>query len=573
MSEMPEPAPRGTLSRLALVACALLLFFGGLGAYPLLEPDEGRYAEIPREMLARHELVTPRLNGVLYLEKPPLYYWLNAAALSVLERPETACRLASAFFGLAGVGLAWLLGLSIGGSTGDKSGRRVALGAALVLGSSPMWVALSRANIIDMTLTFFLCATLSCFWLAQERQKGERGERLLWHGMFLAAALATLSKGLIGFVIPGAVIFFFLLFARRWRLLLRVPWLTGVGLFLLVAAPWHVLAARRNPEFLWYYFVHEHWLRYTTPEANRQEPFWYFAAVLALGMLPWAGLLPAAGRLFRGAGRLRDRPGLIFLACWAGFILLFFSASQSKLAPYILSAFPPIAVLIALAIDLAVNKESRLRAWVRAGGVAGALAIAVLSGVLLWASLGRMPRLSTDFVPALFAFALPALAAALLAGVWWWRHGATRPRSVMALAAASALIVGCLWSAGPRVAANRSSERMARALAPRLAPGDEVYSYHCYPQTLPVYLRRLVGVVSFQGELEFGISRLAPEERARRFPTPEQFRPLWSSGRTVYLVLEKRDIPRMIGEGLAPGTILEEQERYLLMVNRRSIDG
>ena len=527
----PEPPPATSLPRrLALAACALLLFFGGLGAFPLLEPDEGRYAEIPREMLARHDFVTPRLNGVLYLEKPPLYYWLNAAALSVLERPATACRLASACFGLAGVGLAWLLGLSIGG---DRGGGWLCC-AALVLGSSPMWVALSRANIIDMTLTFFLCATLTCFWLAQERERGARGERLLWHGMFLAAALATLSKGLIGFVIPGAVIFFFLLFARRWRLLLRVPWMTGTGLFLLVAVPWHVLAARRNPEFLWYYFVHEHWLRYTTPEANRQEPFWYFAAVLALGMLPWAGLLPAAGRLFRGAGRLRERPGLIFLACWAGFILLFFSASQSKLAPYILSAFPPIAVLIALAIE-----ESRLRSWARAGGVAGALAVALLAAALLWASLGRIPRLSTGFAPVLFAFALPALIAALLAVGWWWRHGAGRLRSVMALAAASALIVGCLWSAGPRVAANRSSARMARALAPRLAPGDEVYSYHCYPQTLPVYLRRPMGVVAFQGELEFGISRLAPEERARRFPTSEQFRPVWSSGRTVYLVLER----------------------------------
>src|SRR6476661_7086670 len=104
MSEpLPDPSfppsgasrPRG-LSRWALAACALLLFFGGLGAFPLLEPDEGRYAEIPREMLALRDFVTPRLNGVLYFEKPPLYYWLNAAALSAL-RPEVACRLASAF--------------------------------------------------------------------------------------------------------------------------------------------------------------------------------------------------------------------------------------------------------------------------------------------------------------------------------------------------------------------------------------------------------------------------------------------------------------------------------------------
>ncbi len=561
---MSEPAPRSTLSRLALAACALLLFFGGLGGFPLLEPDEGRYAEIPREMLAQHDFVTPRLNGVLYFEKPPLYYWLNAAALSVLERPETACRLASAFFGLAGVGLAWLLGLSMGR-------RRAALASALVLGTSPLWFALSRANIIDMTLTFFLSATLTCFWLAQERGKGERGERLLWHGMFVAAALATLTKGLIGFVIPGAVIFFFLLFARRWRLLLRVPWVTGIAIFLLVAVPWHVLAARRNPEFLWFYFVHEHFLRYATPEANRQEPFWFFAAVLLAGMLPWSGLLPAAARLFgRGeeGGPPRDRSPLIFLGCWAGFVFLFFSASQSKLVPYILPALPPVAVLIALAIQ---GEDGRRRSWARAGGVAGGLALALLAAGLLWASGGQVARFSASFAPALFVFALPALAAALLAVGWWWRHGAAS-RSVAALAAAAALILGCLWAVGPRVGENRSSARIARALAPRLAPGDEVYSYHCYPQTLPVYLRRLIGTVGFQGELEFGISRLAPEERARRFPTPEEFQPVWSSGRTVYLVLDKRDLLRMTGDGLAPGTVLQETERYLLMTNHPRVE-
>ena len=565
MSATAPPRPASVrlsgISRLALAAAALLLFFGGLGSFPLLEPDEGRYAEIPREMLLRHDFVTPRLNGVLYFEKPPLYYWLNAAVLSVLDRPEIACRLASAFFGLAGAGLAWLLGRSMGGP-------RAALLSAVVLGSSPLWVALSHANLIDMTLSFFLSATLACFWLAQAREKGEPGERALWYGTFLAAALATLTKGLIGFVIPGAVIFFYLLFARRWRLLLRVPWLTGIALFLLVAAPWHVLAARRNPDFLWFYFVHEHFLRYATPEANRREPAWYFAAILLLGMLPWSGLLPAAARLFRraprGMGRLRDRPGLIFLACWAGFVFLFFSASQSKLLPYILPAFPPVAVLIALAME---NEEARSRAWIRAGGVLGALILTLLAAAFLWASFGKVPRFAAGFTPLLFGFALAALAAGLLALGLWWRPGQDT-RRVWVLAAVPALIVGCLWALGPRVSQRLSAEPIARFLAGRLRPEDEVYAYRCYPQTLPVYLRRLVGAAAFQGELDFGVSHLPPAERARRFPTPDQLRPLWTSGRTVYMVLEKSDLPKLERDGLPPGPILLAQDKYLLMINR-----
>lgn len=557
---MPQPAS-DTLSprtRLALGVLALLLFFGGLGSYPLLEPDEGRYAEIPREMLARGDFVTPRLNGVLYFEKPPLYYWLNAAALSLPGRPEVLCRLFSALFGLAGVGLAWLLGRSIGGP-------RVGLTAAIVLGSSPLWAALARANIIDVTLAFFLSATLTCFWLAQEKERGERGERLLWYGMFAAAALATLTKGLIGFLIPGAVIFLYLLLARRWRLLPRVPWIGGVALFLAIAAPWHVLAARRNPDFLWFYFVHEHFLRYTTPEARRQAPAWFFVAILAVGLIPWSGALPAAVRLYRrGQGRLREeRPGLIFLACWALFLLLFFSASQSKLVPYILPGVPPLAVLAALALDEA-ERDPQTRAWVRVGGAAGALLLSVLAAALLAVALGQVKAARVGPLPNVLVFAMPTLAAGLLSVWLWWRG---RLRSLAALAVAPALLVLGLVSAAPRASRLLSTGPIAHFLSPHLGAEDEVYSYRCYPQTLPVYLRRLVGVVEYRGELEFGIQHLTPEERSRRYPTAAEFRPLWSSGKTVYLVLEAEKMPRMRLDGLEPGPILMRQDKYLLMTN------
>ncbi|HET9211885.1 MAG TPA: phospholipid carrier-dependent glycosyltransferase [Thermoanaerobaculia bacterium] len=554
---MPQPAS-DTLSprtRLALAVLALVLFFGGLGSYPLLEPDEGRYAEIPREMLERGDFVTPKLNGVLYFEKPPLYYWLNAAALSLPGRPEVLCRLFSALFGLAGVGLAWALGRSIGGP-------RVGLTAAIVLGSSPLWAALSRANIIDMTLAFFLSATLTCFWLAQN---GERGERLLWYGMFAAAALATLTKGLIGFLIPGAVIFLYLLFAWRWRLLLRVPWIGGIALFLAIAVPWHVLAARRNPDFLWFYFVHEHWLRYTTSEAKRQAPAWFFFGILAVGLIPWSGLLPASARLYRRSwGKLREeRPGLIFLACWALFILLFFSASQSKLVPYILPGIPPLAVLAALALREA-ETDPRTRTWARVGGAIGALLLAVLAAGLLLAALGTI-HTGVGPLPNVLVFAMPTLAAGLLS-VWLWGSG--RLRSLPALAVAPALLVLGLVSAAPRASLLLSTGPIARFLIPRLTPGDEVYAYRCYPQTLPIYLRRLVGVVEYKGELDFGIQHLAPEERARRYPTAAEFRPLWSSGKTVYVVLEAEKLPRMRLDGLAAGRVLMRQDKYLLLTNR-----
>src|SRR4029079_7473380 len=129
------------------------------------------------------------------------------------------------------------------------------------------------------------------------------------------------------------------------------------------------------------------------------------------------------------------------------------------------------------------------------------------------------------------------------------------------LALASALIVGGLVFLGPWAAERLSTARIARVLAGRLNRGDELYAYRCYPQTLPFYLGRLINTVDLKGELEFGAGHLTPEERARRFPGPEAFRPIWNSARTVYVVLEDRKLHRMAQDGLAPGTILTRQDK------------
>ena len=567
---MADERPRsgGAAARLApalAAACLILLLVWNLGGAPLLEPDEGRYTEVPREMLASGDFVTPHLNGVLYFEKPPLHYWLNAAAIRLFGLSEFTARLWSALFGLAGIALAWRLGRSV-------AGPRAGLLAAAALGTSPLWIAIGRLATLDMTLTFFLTATLTCFWIAQEANDRRRG-RAAWHGAFGAAARAVLAKGLIGIVIPGAVVFLYLLATRRWGVLKRVPWLTGIALFLAIAVPWHVLAAARNPDFLWFYFVHEHLLRYATPVAERQEPFWYFLAVVLLGCAPWSGLLPSLARLvpWRSAREgLAEHRGEAFLLIWAGFVVVFFSLSQSKLIPYVLPALPPLAVLVGVVIDKLWDGKLVASRWETAGIAAGSALAGLYGAALVWAGLGKIDRLGLGgvvspglLVPGALVVAVALLAAASGFGQKWERR-------VFALFAAGCCVGAAVQVVGPLVGRERSSKAVAERLRPQRRPGDLVFTYRCFPESLPVYLERTVGVAAYDGELAFGISHLSGAERKEHFPTAEEFRNLWESDRRVFAVGETRAWSRRLAQGgITHARLLWEGEGLALLSNER----
>ena len=550
-----------------VVACLVLLVFWRLGAAPLLEPDEGRYTEIPREMLATGDFVTPHLDGVRYFEKPPLHYWLTAGAIELFGLSPFAGRLWSALFGLAGAALVFGLGSAM-------AGRRAGAVAAAALGTFPLWVALARLATLDMTVTFFLTATLACFWMAHRPPEGTGGSsargRWWWHGMFVAAALSVLSKGLIGIAIPGAVVFLYLLATRQWRVLAAVPWLTGVPLFLAVAAPWHLLAAARTSDFAWFYFIHEHVLRFLTGEAQRQEPFWFFLAIVALGCVPWSGLFPAAGWLVEWRRRreaLVERPEATFLWLWAGFIVAFFSISRSKLIPYVLPALPPLAVLVGLAVERSRGGRGAPRSE-RWGLVAGGALTAVWGLALVWAGLGKIDRLGLGGVisPRLLAPGLVVVvAAAMVAASGFSRVWAQR---LLALFAAGACLCAAIEGVVPLVGRERSSAALAARLRPELRPGDLVFSYGCFPESLPVYLDRTVGVAAFEGELAFGIAHLTPEERRRRFPTAAEFRQVWNSDRRVFAVAERRHwSQRLAAAGLTHARLLYEDEGLALLSN------
>lgn len=315
-----------------------MLFLGSLGSAPLIDPDEGRYAEIPREMLEQRDFVTPTLNYVKYFEKPPLLYWLNAGSMALFGKNEFSARLPAALAGLCTILLTYAAGRRI-------FNRKTAVIAALILGTSAGFFLQSRIILTDMLLTFCLSAALFSFLRANE-ETGHTSRRSYWL-FFVCCGLAVLTKGLIGIVLPAGIVFWFVLLGRRWRLLREIPWISGLLFFAAITVPWFVLVSRTNPEFPYFFFIHEHFQRYTSTVHHRSQPFWFFLPILLLTLFPWSlflwgGLKRAWQQRHRGKSEAQ-----LFLLVWPIVILLFFSFSSSKLIPYILPTLPPLALLIA----------------------------------------------------------------------------------------------------------------------------------------------------------------------------------------------------------------------------------
>ncbi|HEY0783875.1 MAG TPA: hypothetical protein VGE98_15570, partial [Thermoanaerobaculia bacterium] len=329
-------------------------------------------------------------------------------------------------------------------------------------------------------------------------------------------------------------------------------------------------------------FIHEHFLRYSTKVAQRPGPIYYFVATLILGALPWTGLLPGlCRRPAASAGedgtasekvRLRDlptrHPDLAYLWIWFGFILLFFSVSKSKLIPYILPAVPPFALLLARAAEPLVAGARRLARWETAALAVAWLSTALPGVVLVLAAQpigGRLMRTDRAYpellLPGLAVLAAMVLLAPLLVrGAWTRRIGVL---FAFALTLGAALVYGARFAA-----VDRSSRDLAQAVAAQVEPAAPLFAYRDFPEGLPFYLRRTIGIAQYHGELEFGIAHLAESERKERFPTAAELRPLWDGPGAVYLVTPEKMLPKLAADGLLHPRPLWQGGKYVLLSNQ-----
>jgi 4-amino-4-deoxy-L-arabinose transferase-like glycosyltransferase len=515
---------------------AALLYLTGLGRPALWEPDEGRYAEIAREMLVLGDYVTPHNDWVPYFEKPPLVYWATAASLKLLGRNEFAVRLQAALFSIGQVVVTAALGEAMFGTPAGLLG-------ALALTLSPLFFAFARFATPDPALAFWITSALAAFFMASRAPHIGKGAGRLW--MVAAAgmlALGTLAKGPVALVLCGGIALGWLIFQRRGRDALNIPWLACGIVYVAIAAPWFAIAARRNPGFLEFFFIHEHFQRYLANTEHSWGP-WFFFPVVIDGTWPWFFFIPPGILAIRGNGNTAaPRGALSFLLIWFGLIFVFFSIPQSKLGEYMLPALPPLAIIAGCGIasldTISSARARRLLGWLV--GLNGALALAVTALAISALRRGMSSALVTEALVAASALLVGAAAGYLI----------VRRRPNHGVIALSPVVVGVLllMLAGIKAREDGASmfsyRSLARAIAPAIENGCALASYRHHIQSLPFYTGARERLVGYQGEL--APFAHAAEAKETFITTNTQLSVLWSSDVCVVLVANRNDIGQLL---------------------------
>jgi 4-amino-4-deoxy-L-arabinose transferase-like glycosyltransferase len=543
MSSIQDKSSQGSwYFDVILLTVGIALVFGlFLGTRPLSVPDEARYAEIPREMLVLHDFVTPHLNGVKYFEKPPLFYWLQAASIKCLNPlivpaettvkaksanyvgaiSEWTVRLPNALLALLACLLVYLAGRLL-------FERRAGLLSAIILASSLLYFVLARMVTIDMTLSFCLSGSLLAFLVAINSPPG-LGRRFLLYSAYSFSALAVLTKGLVGFLFPTMIIGLWILLTNQWRILKQLYLPSGFLLFLLIVLPWHILVQLKNPEFFQFYFIEQQFLRYSTLIAQRYEPNWFFIPIFIAGFLPWVGFLVQAiiTHFPRNWQQFKERNNYIFLLLWAGLIFIFFSFSQSKLIPYILPIFPALSLLTGHYLSTHWQRSENLR-W----GYLSIPFIWLCLGIIGLVSLLNDPSTSVaeiarPFVVVGYSIFLLNSVIAGLYSIW------NKPKTAFSVLALGSVISFIVFAISVPPLDTRSIKPLVQALKPLLRPGDKIVSYRYYYQDLPFYLNQRVLTVDVDGELSFGMQH---QDTRAWMLRDTHFWPIWNSAQQVYMI-------------------------------------
>ncbi len=513
---------RGIASASALIIWATGVFFFHLGAYGLWEPDEARYAEIAREMLALHEYILPHLNYVPYIEKPPLLYWLTALSMHFFGINEFAARFPNALAALVGVVAVYYFALRV---LDLKRG----IASGVILFTSALYPIMAQVLTTDMLLTATITVAFFAFFL-----HWRDGGRWCWL-MYVAMALGTLTKGPVAIAIPLMVGAIFLAWEGEWRGALgRFHVIPGMILIAAICAPWFIAVSIRQPDFLDFYIIREHFRRVFDASYSHGEPFYYYLPVILAGTLPWS--IVALVIPWRS---LAPNPARRFCVIAAATVLIIFSIANAKLIPYILPAWAPLTVVLGGGIVSLTEMDVNRRGLITIGLLL-VIAGAGLITIALCAAQFSSPYLIL-VRPAIAAAGIILVAGGLSSAICFWRKQVVVGLAAVAVAASAIyLIIGY----GRLMAeSTRSYARLARQIEQR-APDAALICYPRYIQSLPFYCHRRIILIGPETELAYG-AKHSPDASNFFFKHKADLLRLWAAPHSPVLVLDRSAFPTL----------------------------
>jgi 4-amino-4-deoxy-L-arabinose transferase-like glycosyltransferase len=544
----------------------LFLYISLLPVIPLIEPDEARYSDIPSLMNRTGDYITPHLNHVVYLEKPPLCYWVTALLFKIFGENDFSSRLFAAL-------CAWgciLLVYRIGTFFHDK---KTGVYSAGVLSTFLYYSILGKINILDMPLTLFVCLAT---W-AGYRYFAEDCQRKGWlYLLYVSSALAFLTKGLIGVLFPFAITVLWLSISKRWRDVLRLFSPVGMILFLLISCPWIILVQKANKDFLWFFFIREHFLRYTTTLHGRGHTILFYVPFVILGTLPWSAFLLKA--LKEGADKrtpLFKDAEKHFLLTWIFFIFIFFSISSSKLVPYIAPIFLPIAIifghLFRLYEDRNISLEKGLgrrllydlpiilQSLMFITALISPSFIKYLKPGKDWDNIHFEYGWRLIILPILFQMMiifLPSLVKQRWGKGWF-----------LTIHILSALFfVSILFPMAHFLTSHKSAYPVSKAIHAFLPPNKELYQFRISLYGIDFYNKIRTPIVDPAGELKFGFRQLPPDERSHYDLSYEEFYQRCKENGGIYCITRYRNLKELKIMSPTLKILWNNEEFYLLQL-------
>ncbi len=479
---------KNTYSDLLWLVVFLGLFYAlWIGSHALFTPDEGRYSEVAREMVTSGDYVTPRLNGVAFLDKPALYYWLQAASIKLFGLKEWSLRFWPAFMGILGSLVTYL-------TASVLFNRRTGILSAIILATAPLYYGAAHYANLDLEVATLIGNSLLCFLAALQTQSAQLRNGFLL-GAYIFSGLAALTKGLIGIVFPAMIVGTWIVLLNRWSMLRKMHLIAGFLLFLSITAPWYFLVQKANPEFLHFFFVTQQVSRFlTTQDFNSKAAIWFYIPVVLAGFFPWSVfLIQAIHQNLKLV--LKDRQKFatqLFLLLWFAIVLIFFSIPLSKTVGYILPIFPVVAVLVGSYLSNFWNAP-------KAKGVSAGLVVFKIVSITVSVLFIASPFLSAQLeIPLGFTRYLQYMGIVLLLATGFTlflpRKLSLLPLFSSFLATIVVLLLIFLSSAGS--INEKSIKPLAVALKPTLNATDEVVTFFRYYQDLPIYLERRITIVA-----------------------------------------------------------------------------